>query len=71
VELALGRFDPDADGTVVLEAQWRVRRKAGGRAKTETARITRRPADDSITAEVRAMSEALGELADRIVLTMR
>ena len=66
IELALSRFDPDADGTVVLEAQWRVRRKAGGRAKTETARITRRPADDSTAAEVRAMSDALAELADRI-----
>ena len=66
VELALGRFDPEADGTVVLEAQWRVQRKSGGRPRTETARITRRPADDSTAAEVRAMSDALGELADRI-----
>ena len=56
---------------MVLQAQWRVRRNAGGRAKTETARITRRPADDSITAEVRAMSDALGELADRIAQGMR
>jgi uncharacterized lipoprotein YmbA len=71
VELALSRFDPDADGTVVLEAQWRVRRRAGGRAKTETARITRRPADDSAATEVRAMSDALGELADRIAQGMR
>lgn len=71
VELAVGRFDPEADGTVVLEAQWRVRRKTGSRAKTETARITRHPADDSIAAEVRAMSEALGELADRIAQGMR
>jgi uncharacterized lipoprotein YmbA len=71
IELAVGRFDPDADGTVVLEAQWRLRRKSGSRAKTETARITRRPADDSIAAEVRAMSDALGELADRIAQGMR
>ena len=71
IELALGRFDPDADGTVVLEAQWRLRRKSGGRARTETARITRRPADDSIAAEVRTMSDALGELADRIAQGMR
>lgn len=71
IELALSRFDPDPDGTVVLEAQWRVRRKAGGRARTETARITRRPADDSTAAEVRAMSDALGELADRIAGGMR
>jgi len=70
VELALNRFDPDTDGTVVLEAQWRLRRKAGGRAKTETARITRRPADDTVAAEVRAMSGALGELADRIAHTI-
>jgi uncharacterized lipoprotein YmbA len=66
IELALARFDPDPDGTVVLEAQWRVQRKAGGRSKTETARITRRPADDTTAAEVRAMSDALGELADSI-----
>jgi hypothetical protein len=66
VELAIGRFDPEADGTIVLEAQWRVRGKARGRAATETARITRRPADQSTAAEVRAMSEALGDLAYRI-----
>lgn len=71
VELALSRFDPETDGTVVLEAQWRVLRRAGGRAKTETARLTRRPADGSTAAEVRAMSEALGELADRIAQGMR
>ncbi|MFE0758329.1 membrane integrity-associated transporter subunit PqiC [Inquilinus sp. NPDC058860] len=71
VELALSRFDPDPDSTVVLEAQWRVRRKAGGRARTETARITRRPTDDSTAAQVRAMSDALGELADRIARDMR
>ncbi|MGK9167133.1 PqiC family protein [Inquilinus limosus] len=71
IELALGRFDPDPDGTIVLEAQWRVLRKAGGRPKTETARITRRPADDTIAAQVRAMSDALGELADRIARGMR
>ncbi|WP_342237905.1 PqiC family protein [Inquilinus sp. OTU3971] len=66
VELAVARFDPDADGTIVLAAQWRLQRKAGGRAKTETARITRRPADETTAAEVQAMSDALGELADRI-----
>jgi len=66
VELALSRFDPEADGTIVLEAQWRLRPRAGGRAKTETARITRRPTDQSTAAEVQAMSDALGGLADRI-----
>jgi uncharacterized lipoprotein YmbA len=70
VELALGRFDPEADGTIVLEAQWRSRHKEG-KAKTETARITRRPADDSTAAEVQAMSDALGELSDRIAGGLR
>ena len=71
VELALSRFDPEADGTIVLEAQWRLRPRAGGRAKTETARISRRPADETTAAEVQAMSEALGELADRIAGGLR
>lgn len=66
VELAVGRFDPEPDGTIVLEAQWRLRRNAGSRAATETARISRRPADQSTAAEVEAMSAALGDLADRI-----
>ena len=66
VELAVARFDSDADGTIILAAQWRLQRKAGGRAKTETARITRRPADETKAAEVQAMSDTLGELADRI-----
>ncbi|MGL4959832.1 MAG: PqiC family protein [Inquilinus sp.] len=66
LELALGRFDPDPGGIVVLDAQWRVLRTAGGGPTTETDRITRRPTGDSTAAEVRAMSEALGELADHI-----
>ncbi|MDR6288106.1 MULTISPECIES: PqiC family protein [Inquilinus] len=66
VELALSRFDPESDGTIVLEAQWRLRPRTGGRAKTESTRITRRPTDQSTAAEVQAMSDALGELADRI-----
>jgi uncharacterized lipoprotein YmbA len=70
VELALSRFDPEVDGSIVLEAQWRLRHKAG-KAKTETARITRRPADESTMAEVQAMSDALGELADRIAGGLR
>jgi uncharacterized protein len=71
VELALSRFDPEADGTIVLEAQWRLRHKARGKPVTETARITRRPADQSTAAEVQAMSDALGELADRIAGKLR
>jgi uncharacterized lipoprotein YmbA len=71
VELALSRFDPEADGTIVLEAQWRLRHKARGKQVTETARITRRPADESTAAEVQAMSDALGELADRIAGKLR
>ncbi|WP_342237471.1 PqiC family protein [Inquilinus sp. OTU3971] len=66
VEVTLGRLDPDPDGTIVLEAQWRVRRKTGGRPTTEAARITRRPAEDSTAAKVRAMSEAVAGLADQI-----
>ncbi|MDR6294067.1 hypothetical protein E9232_006621 [Inquilinus ginsengisoli] len=71
VELALSRFDPEADGTIVLEAQWRLRHKARGKPVTETARITRRPADQTTAAEVQAMSDALGELADRIAGKLR
>ncbi|WP_429225715.1 PqiC family protein [Inquilinus ginsengisoli] len=71
VELALSRYDPEADGTIVLEAQCRLRRSAGGRAKTEIARITRRPADETTAAKVQAMSDVLGELADRIAGGMR
>jgi uncharacterized lipoprotein YmbA len=71
VELALSRFDPEVDGSIVLDAQWRLRHKARGKPVTETARITRRPADESTAAEVQAMSDALGELADRIAAKLR
>lgn len=71
VEVAVGRFDQDADGTIVLEAQWRLRGKGPRRANTETTRITRRPADQGTAAQVQAMSEALGDLADRIAAQVR
>ncbi|GGF12657.1 hypothetical protein GCM10011611_17860 [Aliidongia dinghuensis] len=71
IELTLPRFDPDPDGAIVLEAQWRLRYKAGGRSGTQTARIVCRSADKTAAAEVSAMSDALGELASRIALGIR
>jgi len=71
IELDLSRFDAQADGTIVLDAQWRIRRNGRGVSPPQTVRITRRPADAGTPATVKAMSDAIGDLAARIAARMR
>ena len=71
VELSLSRFDAEADGAIALEAQWRIRRNGQSVSSPQTARILTRPTDASTTATVKAMSDAIGDLATRIAVKMR
>lgn len=69
VEVEISRFDADPDGTVILAARWAVQRDGkGGRLRSERIRV---PGTSSETAQlVAAMSEALGQLGDRIALEL-
>jgi uncharacterized lipoprotein YmbA len=72
VELDLQRFDMDASGQVLLVAQVAVSRGRGrGAAETRAVRLTVPPAGPGTTALVAAMSEAIGQLADRIAPLLR
>jgi uncharacterized protein len=66
VEVDLSRFDADADGTIVLEAQWRLRRNGRPVSPLQSVRITKHPSDPTTAATVKAMSDAIAELAGRI-----
>ena len=65
ISVSLARFDPDPDGTVVLEARWSIDR---GRAASSAIRLDRitHPASQETAALVAAMSDCLGTLADHI-----
>lgn len=65
VEVDITRFDADQSGKVLLDARSAVQRE-GRRPSVWSDRITVQPASPSITDLVAAMSEALGELSDRI-----
>ncbi len=67
LEVDVQRFDTNESGTLVLLAQVAVRRADASRlARAETVRITVQPASPATRDLVAAMSEALGQLADRI-----
>ena len=67
VEIDVQRFDPDADGTVVLLAQVAIRADdARIAAIARTIRLTARPAGASTAELAAALSTVLGELADRV-----
>ncbi len=68
VQLDLSRFDGEADGTIILAARWAVAR--GGGAIAETGQFSVRPAGDSTADLVAAMSQALGQLADKIAVSL-
>ena len=65
VEVDISRFDADQNGQVFLDARSAVQRE-GRRPSVWSDRITVQPASPSITDLVAAMSDALGELSDRI-----
>ena len=64
VQVDFSRFDPDPDGTVVLAARWTLR--GASLIAEDSNRLTVKPASDAIPDIVAAMSQALGQLADRI-----
>jgi uncharacterized lipoprotein YmbA len=67
LELDLQRFDSDANGQVVVLAQVAATRTPGrDRSAAQTVRLVVAPADGSTTALVAALSQALGQLADRV-----
>jgi uncharacterized protein len=65
VELYVERFDPDPDGTVILNVRWTIRRR-GSAPRLGAERIAQRPASPATTDLVGAMSDALAKLADRL-----
>jgi uncharacterized protein len=65
IEVNIDKFEPDPSGAIVLAAQWVARReRSGDRIRSEQIRIAVGSSD--ATAQVAAMSDALGQLADRI-----
>lgn len=69
VAVEIDRFDPDPDGTAVLEARWLIRRdEKAGEVRSERI-VEHAPAED-YTALASAMSDCLGQLADRIAAAL-
>ncbi len=64
-------FEPEPDGTVVLEATWAI--VAGSPPAPQLTRTTRltEPADRSASGQAAAMSRLLGQLADEITAAMQ
>jgi uncharacterized lipoprotein YmbA len=66
IDVNIDKFEPDPSGAIVLLAQWVARRERSGgeRIRSEEIRVT--TGSNDATAQVAAMSDALGQLADRI-----
>ena len=65
VAIDIARFDPDPDGTVVLEARWTIRRgSSAGPVRLE--RIAAAAASSKSADLVATMSDCLAQLSDRI-----
>ncbi|MFS2009030.1 membrane integrity-associated transporter subunit PqiC [Azospirillum sp. CT11-132] len=72
VAVTVLRFDADATGRVVLDAQWSLSPGTGGRKSGPTRETVEVPsAGTGPDAQVRAMSQAVGTLADRIAAGVR
>ncbi|WP_448950008.1 PqiC family protein [Labrys neptuniae] len=71
LELSVSRFDTNAEGVVVLQAQWRLHYRSGGRGAAAQANIAVPPADTGAPAQVEAMSSALDQLAGHIAAKLR
>jgi uncharacterized protein len=66
LEASIDRFDPDPAGEVILAAQWAAHREGRpDQIRSEQIRVV--PSSKDPTGQVAAMSDALGQLADRIV----
>jgi uncharacterized protein len=70
VAISLARFDPDADGTVVLDARWSVSRERGSPPLRRRSRIAR-PGTGGYLPLVEAESEALAALGREIAEAIR
>ena len=66
VEVDIVRFEPDPQGTVLLDARWAAVPRQGPDQGIRSEQIQVKMASDSAADQVAAMSAALGELADRI-----
>lgn len=66
LETSFDKFDPDPTGVVVLAAQWAAHR-AGRPDQIRTEEIKVTPSSKDPGGQVAAMSDALGQFADRIV----
>jgi uncharacterized lipoprotein YmbA len=64
LQIDFSRFDPDPDGTIVLVARWTL--TAANGVIEDSNRLTAKPGSDSDADIVAAMSQALGQLADKI-----
>lgn len=66
LELSVSRFDTNAEGVVVLQAQWQLHYRSGGDGEAAQANIVVPPAGAGTPAQVLAMSAALDQLARHI-----
>jgi uncharacterized lipoprotein YmbA len=69
LEIDISQFDADPDDTVVLAARWALR-LGDQPGPAQSARLTAKPASKSTADLVAAMSQALGQLADRIAASL-
>jgi uncharacterized lipoprotein YmbA len=67
IEVDVSRFDADPSGQAVLDARWAVKRD-GRPTRVRLERIRVQPTSGSTNDMVAAMSDALGQLSDQIVL---
>ena len=66
------RFEADKEGTVSLDARWRIRRRGTSEPPHDSeSRIVKPAADSSTESMVAAMSEALGTLSQEIAAGIR
>jgi uncharacterized protein len=65
VAIDIARFDPDPDGTVVLEARWTIRRGASA-GPVRLERVAAATASSKSADLVATMSDCLAQLSDRL-----
>jgi len=69
VSVAVGRFEPQPDGHVMLIAHWRINESSGDPIVSRDAQFSRPGGSPAETAA--AMSELVGELSDTIASALR
>ena len=71
IELNVQRFAGDTAGHVVLQADWTLLNRHGSPALTRSETVSASAGSSRTDAVVGAMSQAIGELADRVVAVLR